>query len=338
MMLAVLVFGGGFGWSVASARRQTETVAMIKRLGGFVMYDWAQHDGVWYENTAEPPYPDWLIDRVGMDFLCNVTCVGILSPEDRDLPPGTPGWPKDGGALARRIGEFRHLEVLDVQGNKEVDDGLLARFSGLGQIRTLDIGETSVTGAGLIHLAGMAKLEDLTLDGLPIRDADLARLSGLTSFKTLWLPGEHLTDAGLAHLGSLTNLEELHIDAKGHPSAITSKGLAHLAGLRKLKTLDIIGSKVESLESIRNLTGLGEIRIRDSALEDGGLGVLSGFVELGRLDLDGNPKITDAVLAHLAELKQFRELSLSGTGVTTAGIDSLRATLKARRPRGWVQF
>ncbi len=83
MMLAVLIIGGGFGWYIASARRQAETVAMIERAGGFVMYDWVQHDGVWHENSDGPLVPEWLIDRFGQDFFFNVTWVTVNGPEDR---------------------------------------------------------------------------------------------------------------------------------------------------------------------------------------------------------------------------------------------------------------
>jgi Leucine-rich repeat (LRR) protein len=199
-------------------------------------------------------------------------------------------------------------------------------------MRTLALSGTGVTGAGLVHLKNMARLEDLRLDGLPIRGGDLANLSGLTNLKDLDLPGERLTDAGLAHLGSLTNLETLGIEGEAHPSAITSRGLAHLASLRKLKHLDILGSKVESLEPIRQLTWLEEIHIEDSDLDDAGLAPLSGFGDLKVLDLDRNPKITDAVLARLTGLKKLSSLSLSGTETTQAGI----AALKAKRPKLYI--
>ncbi len=99
--------------------------------------------------------------------------------------PDAQGWPKDDDDLLRRLGELRHLEVLFFEWNKDITDAKLARFSGLGQLRTLSFSHSGVTGAGLVHLKDMSRLKDLRIDGLPIRDGDLAKLSGLTRLKEL---------------------------------------------------------------------------------------------------------------------------------------------------------
>ena len=74
-----------------------------------------------------------------------------------------------------------------------------------------------MTDAGLANLAGLEKLENLTLDGTRITDAGLTHLCSLKQLVTLSLSNTGITDGGLAHLSVLdSNLQTLetrwHID------------------------------------------------------------------------------------------------------------------------------
>ena len=66
-----------------------------------------------------------------------------------------------------------------------------------------------VTDAGLVHLKGFAKLEELILIGTEVTDAGLVHLKGLTNLKSLALGFTEVTDAGLVYLKGLTKLEYL---------------------------------------------------------------------------------------------------------------------------------
>jgi Leucine-rich repeat (LRR) protein len=324
MMLAVLVIGGGLGWYIAKAKRQAETVAAIRRIGGEVNYDWEYRNGESLGTNAKPLWPDWLIDTIGPDYLSNVTAV-FASPELGMLEGEShaQGWMELDDALASRIGELLHVEWLFLSGNSRFTDAHLARFSGLDLLRKIDLGGTGVTGPGLAHFRTLTRLENANLIGLPIRDADLSSLSRLSGLNVLSFSGDQITDAGLAHLGTLKRLETLRILSTSIPSPITSKGLAHLSGLRQLKRLEISSTKIESLEPIRTLTGLQIIEFPENSLDDNALAPLTGFDSLEILILRANPKITDTGLAHLSGLKKLYLLDLDNTSITDAGVAQL---------------
>jgi hypothetical protein len=95
-----------------------------------------------------------------------------------------------------------------------------------------------ITDAGLAHLKGLTKLEQLNVrDCDKLTDAGLAHLKGLTKLERLnisWC--DNITGAGLVHLKGLTKLERLDItDSR----KLTGVGLAHLKGLPKLKQLSL---------------------------------------------------------------------------------------------------
>ena len=88
-------------------------------------------------------------------------------------------------------------------------------------------------------LAGLDKLEHLTLSFTKIRGPGLALLSRLRNLRWLFLPST-VTDTGLEHLKAFPSLETISLtDAE-----ITDAGLEHLMGLRHLRRLDLGHAKV----------------------------------------------------------------------------------------------
>jgi len=88
----------------------------------------------------------------------------------------------------------------------------------------VELGGTQVTDAGLVHLTGLTKLEELHIPGTQITDAGLVHLKGLTNLKGLDLGGTQVTDAGLVHLKGLTNLKWLNLNG----TQVTDAGVAEL--------------------------------------------------------------------------------------------------------------
>jgi len=79
-----------------------------------------------------------------------------------------------------------------------------------------ELGEPDVpriTGAGLIHLAGLTKLENLSIRGQTLNDAGLKHLTGLTNIRELKLSGDGITDAGLQHLKPLKKITALDVQS-----------------------------------------------------------------------------------------------------------------------------
>ena len=75
----------------------------------------------------------------------------------------------------------------------------------------LDLHGTKVTDAGLTHLKGLTKLEELSLINTNVTGAGLVHLKRLTKLKTLKLNDTKVTDAGLVYLKDITKLGEVHL-------------------------------------------------------------------------------------------------------------------------------
>lgn len=91
-------------------------------------------------------------------------------------------------------------------------DSELARLAPLAaNLRWLDLTGTSVSDAGLAHVAAMKNLTRLYLARTPVSDAGLAQLAGLTELQYLNLYGTPVTDAGLAHLKPLAKLRQVYL-------------------------------------------------------------------------------------------------------------------------------
>jgi Leucine-rich repeat (LRR) protein len=116
-----------------------------------------------------------------------------------------------------------------------VGDAGLNHLSGLTRLQELNLVETAVTGAGLLHLKGMTKLQSLRLDKTKVTDAGMAHLKGLTNLQEL-----DLTDRDLVQLQRLTNLKELDLTGTG----VTDTGVQRLR--RALPKAVIIDSNGQS--------------------------------------------------------------------------------------------
>jgi internalin A len=166
----VLVIGGWLGLIVRSGRIQRDAVAAIRRAGGEVWYEWEYQDGRYYTLEFHCPWPKWLVDHVGVDYLGNVIRV-------------------------------------DFRGRGS--DADLAHVGNLGRLEELLLIDSSVTDSGLAHLRRSTRLKSLFLAGTRISDSGLAHLKGLTRLEVLSLMDTAVTDAGLAHLNGLSALEQL---------------------------------------------------------------------------------------------------------------------------------
>ncbi len=89
-----------------------------------------------------------------------------------------------------------HLDLSDT----EVGDAGLIHLSSAQNLVVLDLTNTQVTDAGLVHLKALTKLEHLYLDNTQVTDAGLAHLQGLNNLESLLLNGTQVTDAGAGKL------------------------------------------------------------------------------------------------------------------------------------------
>ncbi len=124
---------------------------------------------------------------------------------------------------------------------------------------------------------------------------------GEVVFVSLWNAG--ITDTNLEHLSNLPNLESL--DLSGNRE-LTDAGLGHLTGLTNLEQLNLY---------------------RCEKITDAGLEHLGNLTSLEKLNLGTCLRLTDAGLEYLRSLTNLEELYLTGTRVTTEGMERLHRAL-----------
>ena len=83
---------------------------------------------------------------------------------------------------------------------------------------------TQVTDAGLEHIKGLTRLQNLYLFSTQVTDAGLESLKGLDELLELRLDNTKVTDAGLEHIKGLTQLERLYLDG----TKVTDEGVKKL--------------------------------------------------------------------------------------------------------------
>ncbi len=216
-MLVILV-AVCLGWMVNSARRQRATVRAIVLSGGGVQYDWQYRNGNPVKGRSAR-WPKWLEDRLGSDFLDDVTWVkvGLRGISDAEL---------------LQVGYLTQLEELHVSGSRTTDAGL-ANLEGLGKLRSLFLYGPEFTDTALAHLKRLTRLRRLGLSNCLVTEAGLAHLNELHSLQTLALTNCKLGDAALVQLQWHSGLLELGLSRCN----VTDAGLAHLEQLSKLRIL-----------------------------------------------------------------------------------------------------
>ncbi len=98
---------------------------------------------------------------------------------------------------------------------KQFGDAQLAQLAELAAVgpvlQWLDLGETGVTDAGMVHLASMRELRRLQLDRTAVTDSGLPALAPLMKLESLNLFGTDVTDTGVGALRVLPRLRRLHL-------------------------------------------------------------------------------------------------------------------------------
>lgn len=150
------------------------------------------------------------------------------------------------------------LRKLEIRGAPAITDAAMAHVARMIELRELDLTSTGITdagliylenlprlqklrldraaGAGMVHLAKLTGLVELSLSGCRLEGAGLACLRPLVNLRRLSLTGSRVTDSELVALTALAGLQEL--DLSGN-TGITSAGLLHLRELRQLRTLKL---------------------------------------------------------------------------------------------------
>jgi hypothetical protein len=219
----------------------------------------------------------------------------------------------------------------------------LAELAGMN-LQKLQIEVSSLTDAGLAHLAGMKRLQQLYLWSATRPDeCDLSGLVGLESLRTLHT-SESISAAALANLARLGGLEELEFQISDLAPADVEP-LERMARLRKLEIRwneqsgdaaerkkqvplgNALARAIGRMPSLKELSlptpmdndglaslarsrTLEEISVQLLELNDDSLERLSHLSTLRSFGLGANGRISDTGLAHLANLPKLAAIGL----------------------------
>ena len=173
----------------------------------------------------------------------------------------------------------------------------LGALSGLSNLTSLQITNSSVSADVLAAIGALPKLKELTLS-----NCSLTSISGLHGATGLvYLDLSNNTIRNISALSNLTNLETLLLDHNA------LNDLSAISGLTALKTLNISSNAIISLAPLEKLNGLVSLDADTNAITDiSGVGSLSA---LKTLDLQAN-KLTS--VSALSSCTALEDLNISG--------------------------
>lgn len=268
LLLAVLAISVGMGVYVNRVKRQQESIAAVKRLGGWTYYDYEVDEKGEYDPQGESWAPAWLRRVLPDDYLHSIVHVNMVYNDDSG---GRLDNSQVTDEVLSHLDGFPRLEMLLLKEMQASDAGL-AHVGRLTRLKRLYIWDgNEVTDAGVAHLAGLRNLEYLHLSDSRIGDGSARVLAQLPRVTGLSLQGNNITDAGCEHLGTMTQLTDLWIGCVDERrSQIGDEGLAHLRNLTELSTLEIQHSEVtnEGLKCLAKLTKLRSLILHSSPVDD----------------------------------------------------------------------
>lgn len=204
-----------------------------------------------------------------------------------------------------------NLEKLVIQ-NRRLDD--LTFLTALPNLIELDLTDSRFAASELKYVAGLTKLEKLTLTNCGL--STIADLAGSTSLKYLDLSKNTLRN--LEPLIPMTTLEELYLQH----NAVTA--LDALIALTSLKKLDVSYNSITSVNVLAACTNLTWLNAGNNMIRS--VNGMGAFPSLTYLALDHND-IWD--ISALGNITTLEELNLSNNHLTVIGeLGNLHALTK----------
>jgi hypothetical protein len=270
LMVFVLIFAVFLGWRVNKARQQRRAVAAVQEYGGWVHFDYEFVKGK-LTPGQEPWAPQWLRRMLGDEYFREVSYVSLVYDSQGGKRVEIANF-KPCDLLLEQLASQTGLKQLLMRRTQATDEGLkyVGKMHALEELYIWDA--TSITDAGVAHLAGLKNLKNIHMDSSKMTDASLVLLSGLPRIEKMSLQLNTFTDRGFLRLKGQDNLTELWT---GHGNfQVTDAGLARFREFKKLELIDLQKSKVtarglEQLKGMKSLKRvlLGSTGIADSELE-----------------------------------------------------------------------
>ena len=241
-LIAITLCCCWFGYHNYTVQRQQDSIGEVKRLGGWIRYDFQVASGQ-FDPNAKSWVPSPLLDALGVDFFHHVAEVNFVYSEDH-------GRRSDNERIDRPL----PLECL--QGlpkltalflcNEQASDENLKHVSRLRRLKTFFVWDAHlVSDDGVRQLRRLHRLENIHLSESGITDESLKVFGQLPEIRHLSLQFNQFSDAGLTHLRDLKHLESLWVCGKDDQSnSITDEGLKVFSSDLKLVSLGIQNTEV----------------------------------------------------------------------------------------------
>jgi beta-lactamase regulating signal transducer with metallopeptidase domain/5-hydroxyisourate hydrolase-like protein (transthyretin family) len=245
----------------------------------------------------------------------------------------------DTDEAVRVVNAFPRLKRLFLKKGQATDEAL-ANVAGLKDLEMLFIWDAEkITDAGVKHLAGLTKIQDIHIGNSKIGDGALETFARLPALQHLGLQRCAFSDDGLKHLEGMKQLRGLSIGMNRKP--ITDAGVKHLAGLTMLEQLDLQRTSLsdEGIAALKDLKNLRHLdisiarRAGDKQITDASVDTLAALTNLQVLMLLSS-HITDRGAKRLSELPKLKTLWLHTSSVS----EQEREELNKRRPNLKVYF
>lgn len=289
-------------------KSQRWAIERIKGLSRFIYIDTRQLS----ESHGE------LRKLLGDRYFQEAVSVDFSDINDLDNWPCTP-------ILSEELAPLKHLTTatrLDLTATR-INDAGMHYLKTLTKVQNLRLPMAEVSAAGLVHLRGMADLKNLSAAG--VSDDGTQHLAGLQKLEYLSIGSPNLSDAGLEHLRDLPQLASLNL----RDSSVEVDGLQYLSALPRLEYIALDDSKLKDLKHISRIRQLKTLLLENTQIDDEALRHFAGCEKLESLSI-GKTQIGDAGLAHLKYLPELRELSLQNTQVGDAGLVQIQTLAKLR--------
>ncbi len=263
------------------------------------------------------------------------------------------------------IGKLPSLEVLTLTGSKITDVGV-NHLKDLTHLKSLILDNTQLSHNGYVVLGQLPSLENLVIRHSSVDDEALEALCQAKTLHSLMISNAKVSDEGLEVLSNLDNLRKLHIDG----CRVTCWNLGKIVQKNKnMKLLELSVAKtplndkgalaigaIDSLEilSLFGLSGMTDAHLnaiisgkkdllwlsigQNPGLSNDSLAALKVAKKLEYLDVSENRNLSDAGLVHLTKLKNLKQLAIGNTGITPAGIESLKKYIPDLNKAGKIEF
>jgi hypothetical protein len=224
---------------------------------------------------ADVPPQQW---EQAVDWTSNVICQIYFSPAHGDLNSlrrlcealdeklaeevdlGTLQWVWDQCELAQGHGRVYAIRFRDVRllTKPPITDDSLPGLWSLNKCLGLDLSDTQVTDAGMVHLKGSDNLTSLDLANTQVGDAGIEHIAANANLVSLGLSHTAVTDAGMGHLASMPGLRNLQLDG----TQLTDAGLLELARCPQIDSVSVVDTAVstEGVEAFRTRRPAASVR------------------------------------------------------------------------------